>query len=124
MKVEYVLIPQTVRVRKYKVDEEALKKLLKNHKCYSNRKISELMGESITTVEHWFRSDKYFCIPEPDQWYKLKKILNIDFDYLDKSIVSFVERLGTFEKAERTYLTTGLSPCLLTSCVESILVKA
>lgn len=44
MKVEYVLIPQTVRVRKYKVDEEALKKLLKNHKCYSNRKIAELMG--------------------------------------------------------------------------------
>lgn len=124
MKVEYVLIPQFVKVRKYKVDEACLQKLLKNHKSLTNKQIAHELGENLTTVEHWFRSDEYFCIPEPDQWFKLKALLNIDYPYLDKSITTFEERLGTFEKAERTYLTTGLSPCLLASNVESILVRA
>lgn len=81
------------------------------------------MNVNLTTVEHWFRSDEYFCIPEPEEWFELKKLLKIDYPYLDKSITTFEEKIGTFEKAERTYLTKGLSPCILATGVESILVR-
>ena len=123
MKVEYVIIPQIVNVRKYPVDETGLKKILKENKRLSNKEIAEKLNVTITKVEHWFRSDNYFCIPDSEIWFDLKKLLGINTDYFDKSIMTFEEKIGTFEKAERTYLITGLSPCLLTTGVESILIQ-
>lgn len=123
MKCNYVLIPQWVKVRKYKVDESGLKKLLKQHKNYSNKKIASALNVNLTTVEHWFRADSYFCIPEPENWFQLKKLMNIDCEDFDESITTFEEKIGTFEKAERCYLTDGLSPCVMTCEVPSILVR-
>lgn len=123
MKVEYVLIPQYVEVRKYPVDESELKRILKQNKKNSNKEIAEKLNISLTKVEHWFRSDNYFCIPDANVWIELKTLLDIKTDAFDKSIMTFETKLGTFEKAERTYLINGLSPCLLASGVESILVR-
>ena len=41
------------------------------------KEIAEHCQVSITQAEHWFRKDKYFAIPQPSEWYKLKEILNI-----------------------------------------------
>ena len=37
---KYLNIPQTVRIRKYKVEVDKLKKILKEHKCYSIKEIA------------------------------------------------------------------------------------
>ena len=126
MNVRYVLIPQEVRVRKHEVDEAKLKKLLKEsrrHSGLNNENISEKLGVNLTKVEHWFRNDKWFCIPDSEIWMRLKELLGIITEDFDKSIMEFEIRDGTFEKSERTYLTGGLCPTLLTNEDINILVK-
>ena len=72
---EDVIFP--VIVRKYDVDVESLKKLLRAHKKYTNKEIAEKLNVTLTQVEHWFRQDEYFAIPDADIWFELKKLLNI-----------------------------------------------
>lgn len=54
---------------------------------------------------------------------QLKELLGIITEDFDKSIMEFEIRDGTFEKSERTYLTGGLCPTLLTNEDINILVK-
>jgi len=42
-----------------------------------------------TKVEHWFRKDNCFAIPEENIWFKLKDFLEIKTDEFDKSITEF-----------------------------------
>lgn len=99
-----VLIPQTVRVRKYEVDIEWLKAELKQNKTLTNKEIAERLEQPITKVEHWFRNDNCFAIPDAEIRFKLKELLWIKTDRFDKSIMEFEEKQWTYEKWERKIL--------------------
>lgn len=105
-------IPQTVIVRKYEVDTEKLKKTLRNHKNITNKEIAAILQQPLTKVEHWFRTDNSFAIPDKDIWIPLKTLLKIETDEFDESIITFEEREGVYEKADRVYDEEGLSPTL------------
>tara|TARA_R100001443_G_scaffold80380_1_gene87449 strand:+ start:289 stop:1830 length:1542 start_codon:yes stop_codon:yes gene_type:complete len=108
----YLEVKRKVKVRKNKVDIKALQKLLKKHKKSTYKKISEDLNVNLTIVEHWFRTDKYFSIPDPDIWLKLKEYLNIDINDFDNSIMEFIEKDGNFDQSNRVYTTANKSPCL------------
>ena len=117
-------MPEIVKVRKYEVDIPALKECLKKHK----KPIKELQKEleiPKTTIEHWFRKDSSFSIPDAEIWFQLKSILGIETDEFDKSITEFEEREGVFEKGNRVYDENGLSPTLTSTSAseEKILVR-
>lgn len=121
-----VEVPQTVNVRKYEVDIDALQKLLRDAKSkssFTNKDIAEKLNQSLTTVEHWFRTDECFSIPFPDVWMSLKELLNITTDDFDESITTFEERLGVFEKSNRCYLENGISPTITCGQNEKIIVS-
>ena len=107
-------VPNFVKVRKHKVDIENLQYLLKNSKNKSCSEISEILNLPKTKVEHWFRSDKSFSIPDADIWFKLKEILNINTNEFDSQIIEFEEKLNVFESADRVYDEKGISPTLNT----------
>lgn len=116
-------IPQTVRIRKYPVDIEKLKKSLKEHKNYTNKEIALILDRPLTLVEHWFRTDGCFSIPDENIWIKLKTLLKINTDEFDESIMIFEEREGVYDKANRFYYEEGISPTITsTSANEKIIV--
>lgn len=101
-----------VMVRKYDVDTENLKKVLREHKNYSNKEIAEKLNITLTQVEHWFRQDEYFAIPDADIWFELKNLLNITTDEFDESITTFEVKDGVYDKANRCYHIDGIAPTL------------
>lgn len=116
-------LEQMVSVRKHEVDISKLQELLKNHRI-SASKISEKLGVPKTKVEHWFRTDEFFSIPDPNLWLKLKEILGIPTNEFDASIMEFEEREGVYEKSNRVYDENGISPTLTkTASDEKILVR-
>lgn len=121
-----VEVPQTVNVRKYEVDIDGLQTLLRDAKSkssFTNKDIAEKLNQSLTTVEHWFRTDECFSIPAPDVWMSLKELLNITTNEFDESIITFEERLGVFEKSNRCYLENGISPTITCGQNEKIIVS-
>lgn len=114
------IIPQRVKIRKYNVDTESLKKLLRNAKkdsCITNKQISVLLDKPLTLVEHWFRCDDSFSIPSEDVWFELKELLKIDTEAFDKEITTFEIRDGVFDKSNRVYDSNGIAPTL--TCANS-----
>lgn len=108
-------IPQKVKVRKYNVNIEKLKYTLRNAKLetdISNKEIAKKINIPLTQVEHYFRKDNSFAIPEPNIWIKLKELLNIKTNEFDKSVMTFEEKDGVYDKAERVYDEKGLAPTL------------
>jgi len=107
-------ITQNVKVRKIDVDIPNLQKLLKKHKKKEMTldAIAKSLDVPKTMVEHWFRKDSGFAIPNPEVWLKLKEILNIETDEFDSSIMEFEEREGNYDKANRVYDEEGKSPTL------------
>src|SRR5699024_490419 len=62
---------EIVKVRKYDVNKTELSELLRISKQdvgISNKEISESLNIPITKVEHWFRTDKSFAIPDKNIW--------------------------------------------------------
>lgn len=118
-------IPQLVRVRKYPVDVEKLKQVLRDAKLetdLTNSRIAFELDVPITTVEHWFRKDNGFSIPDEEIWYELKNLLCIDTCEFDESITTFEEKEGVYEKSNRYYLDNGISPTITsTSANEKII---
>ena len=108
----YVCVPQLVKVRKYPVDIDNLKKVLRNHKNMSISNIANNLNKPKTLVEHWFRKDDNFAIPDADVWFDLKELLCIKTDEFDKSITTFEERKGVYEKSNRVYHQNGISPTI------------
>lgn len=109
---------EIVKVRKYEVNKLALSELLrisKQDKNTSNKEISKKLNVPVTKVEHWFRSDKSFSIPDADIWYELKKILNINNTEHDEAITTFVTKESNFDTTNRIYNTEHLSPTLNTT---------
>lgn len=109
-------LKQKVKVRKYPVDKEKLKQVLRKAKLekdVTNECIANIvLNVPITTVEHWFRKDDSFAIPTPDVWFKLKDFLGIKTDEFDESIMTFEEKDGIYEKSDRIYDEEGISPTL------------
>jgi DNA-cytosine methyltransferase len=117
-------IPEIVNVRKYEVDVVGLQKTLKEHKKTNNQQIADELGVPKTMVEHWFRTDTYFSIPDKDIWLKLKELLQIATNEFDESIMIFEQRESVFEKSNRVYDEDGIAPTLTTmSENERILVR-
>jgi site-specific DNA-cytosine methylase len=115
------VIPQEVRVRKYTCDINKFQDCLRDHKTLTSREIADILCKPITEVEHWFRKDKCFSIPDPDIWFALKKLLGIETDEYDDFVTVFETREGVFEKSHRCYDVNGKMSTLLTSSNDNII---
>lgn len=104
--------PLQVKVRKYSVDVEKLKSLLTSQKNDTYKNISKKLNIKQTKVEHWFRKDNSFAIPDKNIWFKLKELLNIKTNEFDKSITEFEIRDGVYESANRVYSCEKKCCCL------------
>lgn len=121
-------IPQTVKVRKYEVDCERLCNLLREHKKLagkSNKAIAVSLDVPVTKVEHWFRTDSCFAVPDAEVWEPLKTELAITTTEFDEAITVFEERPGVYEKSERCYFVDGIAPTLTSTSAgnEKIIVE-
>lgn len=106
--INKIEIPQTVKIRKYPVNIFLLQAYLRNRKLnlgLTNKDIAEKLEIPLTTVEHWFRKDSCFSIPEPNIWFKLKEILYFNTDMFDESIMTFEEKEGVFDDGIAPTLT-------------------
>ena len=113
--IDRIKIIEKVIVRKYNVDIEGLKTLLKDSKNKTIREIATELNEKKTTVEHWFRNDKCFSIPDPSIWFQLKACLNITETKFDKPICEFIEKDNVFDMSNRVYKINGKAPTLTAS---------
>ena len=116
-------IQQQVRVRKYSTDCKKLCDLLRKHKkmaSLSNKEIAETLNMPITKVEHWFRQDSCFSIPDECIWFELKKLLKITNNEFDLAITTFEEKNNVFEKGNRIYDSQGICPTI--TCLDSLVV--
>lgn len=104
-----------VENRKFEVDKEGLLKelrLRKKEKGISNQEIADNLGIPLTQVEHYFRQDDYWAVPDPELWDDFKKLLGITTTEFDESIMTFKQSIGKYEKGDRFYDVEGLSPTL------------
>lgn len=105
-----ITVEWEITKRKYEVDIKGLQNCLKAH-----RKDISYIAESLelpkTLVEHWFRRDKYFTVPDADVWYKLKDLLGITTNEFDESITTLYTDGGTYDMRNRIYLG-DVSPTL------------
>lgn len=114
-------IPQEVKVRKYTCDIEKFKMLLRENKNKTNKAIAEELNKPLTLVEHWFRKDDCFSVPDADIWFELKGLLNIETNEFDDFVTVFETRDGVFEKANRCYDVNGKMSTLMTSNNDNII---
>ena len=110
---ETVDVEMEVSVRKYEVDKEKLKECLRTHRNMPIQTIAERLDRPKTLVEHWFRTDDSFAIPDPDVWMNLKALLGIDTDEFDKSIMTFETKPGNYDMRNRIHMGE-VSPTLST----------
>ena len=104
-----------VRVRKHNVDIEGLQQELKNAKANKSltiKNISDSLNVTKTTVEHWFRTDNSFAIPNEEIWFKLKEFLGIKTNKFDASIMEIEIKEGSYEMSKRIYSDKGSSPTI------------
>jgi len=89
--------------RKHKVDQHEICDYLKywrNKKGISTKKVDEHFGYK-HTAGHWFRKDNNSgSIPNPDDWWKLKKLLGFD-DKFDKQVTELELKEIKFEQSLR-----------------------
>lgn len=119
-------IPQTVLVRKHEIDNKKLCEFLRKHKANSNKtnvEIAENLNLPVTQVEHWFRMDDSFAVPDANEWNNLKKCLNIQSDEWDEKIMTFEEKLSVFEKGNRCYGSDGIAPTITSSSADEKIIE-
>ncbi len=89
--------------RKYNVDQHEICDYLKVWRAkarISTKKIDEIFGYA-HTAGHWFRKDNNSgSIPQPKDWWELKKILGFD-DKFDTVVTVFVQKQIQFEQSLR-----------------------
>jgi DNA (cytosine-5)-methyltransferase 3A len=104
-----------VKVRKNFVDTKELCEYLRQHKGNkTNKQIAEYCNVPITKVEHWFRKDTSFAIPDEISWFKLKQLFKITLSEWDKKITEFEIKKNNFDMAKRIYHVRGKHPTLTT----------
>ena len=115
---------EEVKIRKHKVDEKALQKLLRSAKKESKKTIKDIAKECnvpLTKAEHWFRTDSSFATPKDTVWNKLKFVLGITTTDFDKALLEFEYRDGVYESTQRVYSDQGKSPTLTASNKEQMI---
>jgi DNA (cytosine-5)-methyltransferase 1 len=125
-KLIVINIPQIVKKRVYEVDIDKLQQVLrtsKKSKGLTCNTIAEELNLPKTKVEHWFRTDAYFDIPDSDIWLDLSRLLGINDAELTKQIMTFKFQEGLFEKSERHYFEDGLAPTILAGINDKIIVR-
>lgn len=89
--------------RKYEVNQHDICDYLKywrDKAGWTTKKVDEHFGYSYT-AGHWFRKDNNSgSIPNPDDWWELKKILGFDDKY-DEAVTTLVEKEIKFEQSLR-----------------------
>ena len=103
-----------VSVRKNYIAKKELGLFLREHKNKTISQIAEFTQAPKTMVEHWFRLDNSFSIPQVEYWVKLKECLNIENDKYDRAITEFEIKNNTFDMAKRIYHIDGKHPTLTT----------
>jgi DNA (cytosine-5)-methyltransferase 1 len=94
-----------VAVRKYEVNKSLLQECLRDHKgSFTNKEIAEALGKPLTLVEHWFRRDNSFAIPDADIWLRLKELLGIETSEFDQSIMEFEFKSGNYDMRNRIHV--------------------
>lgn len=124
LKIENIVFP--VMVRKYDVDCKLLCECLRDHKDasnFSNNDIADVLNVPLTKVEHWFRRDDSFAIPDPDVWPKLKELLNITTNEFDESIMTFEIKDGVYDKSNRCYHVDGIAPTLTAASANEKIIE-
>jgi len=112
-----VEIARPVVKRKHDADIKKLKKLLRDAKkesSYTNEQIGEFFGLPKTHIDHWFRKDGSFAIPNAQFWYPLKELLGIQNNDFDAFVTEFEIVDGKYEKSKRAYMEDGLAPTITT----------
>lgn len=106
---------EMVEVRKHVVPIEELQKILRESKDKTKltiKQISTTLDIPKTKVEHWFRTDSSFSIPDREVWYKLKYLLGIETSEFDKAITEYVLKESDFDTTNRVYDPNHLSPTI------------
>jgi len=106
-----------VRVRKHYIEPLQLAIYLREHKNKANKTIKEIsnfLDIPATKVEHYFRLDKSFAIPDENIWFKLKECINIEDAKYDKAIMEFEIKNSNYDMAKRIYHIDGKHPTLTT----------
>jgi DNA (cytosine-5)-methyltransferase 3A len=103
-----------VKVRKNYINKKELGLFLRSYKNKTIKEIANFCEAPKTMVEHWFRLDNSFSIPEEKYWEKLKQFLNIADNKYDKAITEFEVKNNTFDMAKRIYHIDGKHPTLTT----------
>ena len=104
-KSNFIDVEIEVATRKYEVNTEKLIKVLREHKgSMTNKAIAEALNCPLTQVEHWFRTDSCFAIPDPEVWFPLKALLGITTEEFDESIMTFEYRGGTYDMRNRIHM--------------------
>ena len=89
--------------RKHKVNQHDICDYLKywrNLSGWSTKRVDEHFGYA-HTAGHWFRKDNNSgSIPNPEDWWELKKLLKFDDTY-DKAVTTLEEKTITFEQSLR-----------------------
>lgn len=109
-------VEMEVAVRKYEVDRDRLIELLRSHKgSFTNAQIAEALHRPLTLVEHWFRKDACFAVPDPDVWFRLKRLLGIETTEFDACITEYEFKGGNYDMRNRIY-TGDIAPTLTGGC--------
>ena len=108
------------KVRRHFLDAKKLRDLLVSSKKISNKEIAEKLNKNISTVEHWFRKDESWSIPDEKIWFKLKDLLDIKTSEFDRVLTEFDTLPSKFEKNNRFYDPKGLAPTITTGHGEGL----
>lgn len=99
MKID-VVIP--IKKRKYDVSVKRLQNCLRQHRKPAEQ-IASALDIPITQVQHWFRNDKWFAVPDKDIWWALKDYLGIQTDEFDAQITEWEELDCTYDMKNRIW---------------------
>jgi len=99
--------------RKNETSKE-INEFLKKYKNTTIKKISKYLNIPKTQAEHYFRTDKSRCIPNVNDWKKLKTLLKFNDKY-DKQVCEIEKKAYSFESSTRLYSENGLSATLQTT---------
>ena len=114
-----------VSVRKHDIDTEELKAFLKESlkKCgRSKKEIAKSLNIPQTQVDHYFRTDTYFSVPEAEIWFGLKDLLGIKTDKYDAQITEFIEKDCNYDMQNRIYDAKGLAPTVTNVMAKNITI--
>ena len=104
-KANFIDVELETVVRKYDVNKKLLQECLRDHKGnFTNKEIAEALGKPLTLVEHWFRRDNSFAIPDADIWLKLKELLGIETTEFDQSVMEFEVKGSNYDMRNRIHV--------------------